>query len=487
METSSFKKIDVIILLVILTVALIFRLYKITQPLADLHSWRQVDTAAVARNFNKFGFDLLHPRFDDLTSRETGIENPEGYRMVEFPIYNAIVGALYRYLPLTTIEIYGRLTTAISSLIIIAVIYFLGLKESNRLTAIIASATYAVFPFFVFFSRVVLPETTAMAFVMIAIYLLYKWQESKKNSWVYLVISMIFYAMSVLIKPTAVFYGITLLFIFIRKYNFAIFKQWRIYLYFMLSALPFILWRIYILRYPEGIPANAWLLTQVNTFEGIKTIFFRPAFFRWIFLERLGFALFGVYLSVVFFLGVIIKTKKFLLHTILLSAFVYLFTFQGGNVQHEYYQTILLPAIAIFIGLGTSFIILHTEKLFNPYMTYPVLLVLFGLSFSFSYFKVKDYYIYPNDLVQIAKIINTFTTEDDKIVTDRSGDTTLLYLANRRGAPSIYKSPEELANMGYSYLVTANEGQIKEMKDKKYKVVVENDQFALFKLQSDQM
>jgi len=49
------KKFDIFILSVVLVVAFVFRLYKINIPLADLHSWRQVDTAAVARNFAKNG------------------------------------------------------------------------------------------------------------------------------------------------------------------------------------------------------------------------------------------------------------------------------------------------------------------------------------------------------------------------------------------------------------------------------------------------
>ena len=37
------------------------RLYKITSPIGDWHSWRQADTSAVTRNFVKYGSDLLHP------------------------------------------------------------------------------------------------------------------------------------------------------------------------------------------------------------------------------------------------------------------------------------------------------------------------------------------------------------------------------------------------------------------------------------------
>ena len=85
------KKLDYFILSLILIIALLFRLYKINIPLADFHSWRQVDTAAVSRNFVKNGIDLFHPVYDDLSNVQSGIDNPLGYRMVEFPIYNAII------------------------------------------------------------------------------------------------------------------------------------------------------------------------------------------------------------------------------------------------------------------------------------------------------------------------------------------------------------------------------------------------------------
>ena len=116
------KKLDYFILSTILIIAFIFRLYQINTPLADLHSWRQADTASVARNYVKNGIDLFHPVYDDLSNVQSGIDNPNGYRMVEFPIYNAIVAILYKIFPIFTLEIWGRLTTVIFSLIIISII-----------------------------------------------------------------------------------------------------------------------------------------------------------------------------------------------------------------------------------------------------------------------------------------------------------------------------------------------------------------------------
>lgn len=478
------KKIDIFILTFIIIVAFIFRLYKISTPLADLHSWRQADTSAVTRNFVKRGIDFLHPRFDDLSNIQSGRENPEGYRFVEFPIYNALVATIYRLLPLLSIEVYGRLVTAVFSLFIILVLYYLGLKESGRITAIIASFVYAVFPFFVFFSRVILPETTSLSFVFLSIFFLYLYSGSKRKvfSVVWFICSLVFFALSLLVKPPAIFYAITLLVLFYKKFGLTLIKKPAVYLYFILGIIPLALWRLYIQNFPEGIPPSDWLITMVNTNQGLQNIFFRPAFFRWIFFERINNFILGGYLTFFLILGVVSKQKKYILSSILISALAYLFTFQGGNVQHEYYQTYILPAIALFIGVGVSTVLENKKIFIQPIIAYSVIFVLFGLSFFFSFYKVKDYYSYPQELPQIANIIKTLTNENDRIVTDRSGDTTLLYLTERRGAAAIYKSYPELKQLGYKYLVTLHKDTIKDLKEKKYKVIFENNTFAMFEL-----
>lgn len=63
------------------------------------------------------------------------------------------------------------------------------------------------------------------------------------------------------------------------------------------------------------------------------------------------------------------------------------------------------------------------------------------------------------------------------------GDTTLLYLSDRKGSPGMSKSPEEFKTMGYKYLVTASKDLIQDMQVKQTgKIVFQNDQFTLFEL-----
>lgn len=478
------RKLDYLILTLILTVALIFRLYKINIPLADLHSWRQADTAAVARNFVRSGFDLFHPKYDDFSNVQSGIDNPQGYRMVEFPIYNAIFAYFYKLMPIFSLEVWGRLTTAIFSLIIIAILYYLLLKENSRLSAIFGSFIYAVFPFFVFFSRVILPETPSLAFLFLSIFFFYLYanhKEKNSKSVIYYLLSIIFSSFAMLIKPTILFFLLPIVFLFFRKYKLNLIKKADFYFYFIIVFVPLIYWRFYIKNYPEGIPFSDWLFTSTNTTQGLKSILFRPSFFRWIFFERINNLILGGYLTVFMILGAITKHKKYLLISFVVSALAYILVFQGGNLQHEYYQTLILPVLAMMVGVGIDFVFNNKKELIHPILMSIFVFALIGFSFYFSYFKVTGYYQYSQELVQEANIINSLTNFEDKIVTDRTGDTTLLYLSDRRGAPAIYREPIELKNLGYKYLITSSTDEIKIMKPD-FEIVFENEKFTLFKL-----
>lgn len=478
---GSFAKIDFLLIFVLILIALVFRLYKINTPLADHHSWRQADTAAVARNFIKEGFNLLTPKFDDLSNIPSGKDNPQGYRMVEFPLYNAIFAFLYRYFPFFSLEIYGRLVSVLSSLIIIFIIYYLVYKEEGRLAAFFSSLIFSVMPFFVFYSRVILPEMTAVALALLSLLFFYLYQKKEKiKSLLLLFFGTFSFALALLIKPTTIFYSLPIVYLFIKKYNFEIIKKPAVYFFFFVSLTPFLIWRIWILNYPEGIPASEWLFFSVNTYRGVEPIFFKPAFFRWIFKERLAELILGNYLLVFFILGFLKRPKRsFLFFWLGLASIIYLFTFQGGNVQHDYYQIIILPALAILIGIGINFFL--SEKVFFPILNWITTLIIILMSFFFSFYEVKNFYQYPQDLITTANIIKTLTKEDEKIITDRLGDTTLLYLSERRGYPAITDDLETLKKKGAQYLVTDKNELANELKNQ-YQLIFESNRIYIFKL-----
>lgn len=476
---------DFITIFVILIIALSLRLYKIDIPLADFHSWRQVDTAAVSRNFVNKEFNLLKPIYDDVSSIQSGIENPKGLRFVEFPIYNAITALIYKYIPVLPLEIFGRLVTVFFSLILIFVIYYFLRLEVGYITAIVGSLVYSVFPFFVFFSRVFLPDTTATSMAFLSIFFLYLYSKTNKKNLdvIYYLASSILFSLSLLIKPTVGFFLLPIVYLFFKKHGFSLFRNAYFYIYLFISFIPLSSWRSYISNFPEGVPAFDWLIDRVNTPEGRVNIFFRPAFFRWIFFERINNIILGGYLTFFFLLGIFFRQKKFFLYSILTSSVLYLFTFQGGNIQHEYYQIMILPALAIFVALGVSYIIRYGKQLIPPLFSLIFSLLIFAFSFLVSFNYVKNYYNYPADLVNISKIIKDLTAKDELVITDTIGDTTLLYLSERRGSPAPYNDLHIMKEKGYAYFVTMN----KEVADKvvfetDFKIVFQNEKFTLFRL-----
>lgn len=478
------KKIDYIFIGIILIVGLATHLYKISSPMGDFHSWRQSDTAAVSRHFVQSGFDLLHPRYDDISAVTTGKENPNGYRMVEFPLYNAAFAGLYVLAPVLSLEFYGRLVSIVMTLICAAIIYYLLKKEVGIVAAVSGSLIFSTFPFFVFFTRVVLPEPTATSLAFLAIFFIYLWAHSAKPKlkYIYLLFGTLSFASALLIKPTAIFYGIPLLYLFtiaIRKERLTIIA---FLLFFGLSAIPVMAWRQYITLYPQGIPPSDWLIRYVNTYRGLEDIFFKPAFFRWIFYKRIQNLIFGGFATIFFVLGIISKQKRLFLLSILAGALAYLFVFQGGNVQHQYYQTMILPALAIFAGIGIHHIVYTPHAFVSRFITIPAIIAICAASIIVSWYQVKDYYQYSSELVQIASIVKSLTQPEDKIVTDRIGDTTLLYLMERKGSPALFASYQELHDFGYTYLVTMNKETIGKVKAEHFRVVFENDKFALIHL-----
>lgn len=477
---KSKKLIFYVLLIALLVMGLFARKYKIDAPLSDWFSWRQTDTAAVGRFFAKDGIDVMKPRFYDLSSIQSGIENPNGYRMVEFPAYSATFAYLYKTFGLVSIETWARIVTTVLSLAALAVIYILLYEETGLFGAFFGGLFFAVFPYVVFYSHTILPDMPATSLAVLSLYFTYRYSRGK--SWVHLVVAMLLFALGLLVKPMVVFYGFVHLYLIAFASGRRGKKAILALLVFSLSAIPVYLWRRYIQLFSEGIPASSWLLTSVSTPTGFHVIFLRPAFFRWIFYERINNLILGGYAMFFVIYGFFYKTKQTLLHYVFaFSALSYLFVFEGGNVQHDYYQIIITPALAMLLGYGVQFFI-NQRQMGLLIMRISTVFVIFGASIAFSYYQIKAYYNQNSDWLLIADIIRSVTSPKDTIVLDAMGDTTILYLSDRKGYPAPYKDLSELKKQGADYFVTTNSDYKNKFKDSSYSLMFENDKVLVFRL-----
>lgn len=449
------SKLKIFLLILILTGGFAVRLWRINEPLADWHSWRQADTAAVTREYVVNGIDLLRPRYMDISSIPSGKENPQGWRMVEFPFVNGLVagemgmlGNLGILRDLVQIE---RLTSIAFSVASMVFLFLVVSRLIDGRTALLAAGVFAFLPYNIYYSRVVLPEPKLVFFSLLSTWGFVEFiLGGKKAMWA---IGVIGGMGGVLLKPIwIIVFGPAIFYLAIVRYKLQV-KKWAWLLAgAILIILPFWGWREWIKQFPEGIPASGWLFNG----NGIRL---RPAWFRWLFMDRLGRLILGYWGLIPFGLGMILKPFKkegWFFHLWLLGGLGYLVILATGNVTHDYYQAILIPAVAVFMAKGFNFLLDAPEEYFSKAVGYWLLVISTVFVLAFGWYQVKDYFnINHPEIVEAGKAIDKALPKDAKVIAPYGGDTAFLYQTNRSGWPT-GGNIEEKVKLGASYYISAN-------------------------------
>jgi hypothetical protein len=469
------KKVLVIGLLVL---GLFLRLYKIDNPVADWHSFRQADTASVSRNFIEKGVNLLVPTYHDNSNIQSGVDNPHGYRMVEFPLYNLLHYSVYQLHPAWGVDMAGRLTSVFLSLISIYLVFLIGEKLSGFFVGWLAALFMTVLPFSIYYSRVILPEPLMIVSILASYWFLIKMSETqglKKR--LYLLFGSLLFAVAILVKPFAIFFALPHAAIIFRSWAKGEITALDVIFFSLFGLYPFIWWRQHILNYPQGVPASDWLLNST----GIR---FRPAWFRWLFGERLGKLILGVYGTGFLMLGLIAKPKdegiSYWLWAI--GILLYFSVVAGGNVQHDYYQAIIIPFICFFLAKGAALMLSLSRTTYSRFLTIIMTIVIFISMISLSWYDVKGWYQVNNwPIVEAGMAVDRLAPPDAKVIAPYNGDTAFLYQTHRPGWPIGYDIEDKMLK-GATYYVSVSYDDEARNLEKKYTLVEKNDRFIIIKL-----
>ncbi len=445
------KKLEFLILSLIILLALVLRLYKIDRPLADWHSWRQADTAAVSRNFIKEGFNPFIPKFDDMSSQTNGLDNPNRYRFVEFPVYNILIYLVWSFTGVSVTV--ARLTTVAITLVTTVFIYLVVRRFSAWQTAAIASFLFATIPYNIFYSSTILPGPFMVMCLFMLYYFFIRFIENDK-SWFFLSLSIIFANLAILSWPIATFFCLPVVYLALDKYRLGTIKNIKIWLFAILSIMPFIAWRAWMLQFPQGIPNFQFLLNEDN-------IRFKGAFFRWLIAERLGKLILSACGFALFIIGLVIKPAKEKLFyiSLLISCLVYFVVFASGNVRHDYYQVPIIPTLAIFMAIGTRMLFEIKTPVFNKYLGPLVAIFLILFTFAFGFYEIQGFYwINKPQIVKAGQAVDRLLPKDATVIAPYNGDVAFLYQTNRRGYPITDRPLEEFIASGTKYLVSVDMG-----------------------------
>ena len=167
----------------------------------------------------------------------------------------------------------------------------------------------------------------------------------------------------------------------------------------------------------------------------------------------------------------------------LVGILAYFWILAGGNVKHDYYQTISLPVVAIFLGKGAEFLLNASGRRINRFASRIILLTVIVFSLGFSWFQVKDYFNTNNEAMVLAgKRADEILPLDAKVIAPYGGDTAFLYQTNRQGWP-VGIAIEEMIESGAQFYINTNvtDAEVDFVKQK-YCLIEETDQFVIVDL-----
>ena len=128
----------------IVLIGLFLRLVNINAPVLGVHSWRQADTAAMARHFANTSNPIWLPQIDWSGAGHGFVES-------EFPLYPYIVGQIYKITGIH--EWIGRSFSIFLSAITIFLVIRIGSLLIDTQSGLWAGFFFSVFPLSIYYGR----------------------------------------------------------------------------------------------------------------------------------------------------------------------------------------------------------------------------------------------------------------------------------------------------------------------------------------------
>lgn len=385
-----------------------------------------------------------------LRSLDNGFPLLEKTYSSQFPLFIYISKLFYNIYP-SLLSL--RLFPVISSLIIILVSYILLVKYIGRVSAVFVSVYLSVNSIFLLTSRTFQADIPWTAFTILCFFFLLRFDEKRKN--VDLILSSIFFAVSILIKVNLIFVPVLVF------YLVFLYKDFRNLAWKYVAEYILIVLAVFLMVVPLGdfgilynqavhIRLQSIGIYSSNIFGGVRNILINheaPV----IFLDLITIVL-------------ILKKKELkrgkIFEYINKNRFISLvFTWLlSTSIIFLFYNPLFIHHFVFFIVPSSMFASFGIEILIKNFRheaivkCFVYVLIFFAVVYS-SQSTISDTDIlfpklnsYSLSLMKISKYIDNSSKKSDYIVSD---DPLILYLANRN-------TPPELVDTSYTRIKTGN-------------------------------
>ncbi len=152
-------------------------------------------------------------------------------------------------------------------------------------------------------------------------------------------------------------------------------------------------------------------------------------------------------------------------------------------IQHDYYQIILAPTIAVFLGLGVTLLLSISKNNINKWFLYPGIGVIIIFSILFSGYQVIDYYqINHPEIIEAGARADQLLPSNAKVIAPYNGDTAFLYQTNRQGWPIMIYPFENILKLGATHYISVNYDDDTNNLANKCQVIEKNDRWIIISL-----
>ena len=413
------------LLWVILLLSFLARFYHLTTPLVDYHSWRQADTASIARNFYREGFQLLYPQID-WGGRSSG------YLESEFPLFAFLVALLYKVFGLH--DSLGRLLSILFSLGSVGLVFLIAKNLFSQKTALMSAVLFSVFPSSIYFGRAFMPDFLTLFATLLAIYLLILWYRSGRQYLFWL--SGASLGLALALKISFAHTLVLVAGIFWLKHGWQFLAKLNFWLYMSMALLPPLVWYYHAhqLYLQTGLSFGIWEFGSDKW--GRLEIWADPGFYKNLVLSKLGQSNLtwpGLFLLVGGIWQAAREKRRPICYLWLLSLLVFFLVVAKGNWMHDYYQLPFLPIAALLMGNFAYDKSKAGGRTWKKIVTVILLvgILVFSVARLHKSFTLRDR---NRAVLTLSAQIQDLTPEGAYLVTvQKVPDPVLLYLSDRKG------------------------------------------------------
>jgi len=490
--------------LLLLAVTLLVRLYHLDAPLFDYHTFRQTETASIAKNFYLNGYRILHPQLNDAGPLPVDVAS-------EFPVYSYLVALLYGVFGLH--ELLGRLLSVAFAGGTAVLLYRLLVRLENREVAFYATLFFALSPYGIYFTRTFMPESSMLFFSIAALLTFQRWLE--RGRLLEFGLASAAAALMILAKLPAIHVGVPILFLAIRWYGWRVLFQFRLWAYAAIALVPAVGWYM-----------HAWQLGHTTTvsfavFSAASPagwmLVFDPGFYSLIadWLIRNVLTIPGLGLAALGIVGLTQSEQRGFYLSWLSAVAIYFVVGASGLVQNDYYVLPAVLSLAPLVGVGarlvrgaSTTIAARGLGVWNVATSPPVsgrhkmvklagpaaTLLIFGLLFWQSAVRLGPLYSLATQTMAAGNAVDRLLPQDATVVAAGAGVPEVLYAAKRHGWVLFrdkfsLAAVSDLSRKGAAYFLTIDREWMLARSDfldvvRRYPVAAATQDFLLLKLAS---